>query len=225
MFCPKCGAQMEDNAPFCRYCGQSLTQQPTYQQPVQQPTYQQPVYQQPVYQQPVQQPTYQQPTYQQPAYQQPGAPLNHAPDMPMKWFKFVIYVQLFLAALVNLGSAVQALTGSQYNGEADLVYAFFPALKTADTLYGILCIAAAVFAIVTRFQLSGYRANGPKFYIGLLVANIVIPIIYGVMASSAMSGFDTSSIWSSTAGSMVGSVILLVCNIIYFNKRKHLFVN
>lgn len=57
MFCPRCGAQNEGNAPFCGKCGSPLTQQPAYQQP----TYQQPAYQQPAYQQP---------TYQQSAYGQ-----------------------------------------------------------------------------------------------------------------------------------------------------------
>lgn len=43
MFCPKCGAQCQDGAPFCSTCGAQLA--PNYAQQPQQPQYQQPQYQ------------------------------------------------------------------------------------------------------------------------------------------------------------------------------------
>lgn len=43
-YCPRCGAQLPDNAMFCSACG---TQFGAPQQPYQQPQYQQPQYQQP----------------------------------------------------------------------------------------------------------------------------------------------------------------------------------
>ena len=144
----------------------------------------------------------------------------------MKWFKFIIWVQLFLSALVYLGNAIQALTGGQYHGEADLIYSVFPAMKGADTFMGIACLALAIFAIVVRFQLSGYRKLGPKLYLGHLVAGVVVTVIYTALSVNAMAGYgDTASLWSEAIGTVIGNVIVIVCNIIYFKKREHLFVN
>ena len=83
MFCENCGMKLSDGQKFCAQCGTPVKARPA------QPTYQQPTYQQPVYQQPV----YQQPTYQQPVYQNQ----QMQPDMPMKWFKFLIYFYVFFA--------------------------------------------------------------------------------------------------------------------------------
>ena len=51
---------------------------------------------------------------------------------PMKWFKFVIWVQLFLSALSTLISGIQCLSGGHYGDQADAVYAMFPNLKGVD---------------------------------------------------------------------------------------------
>lgn len=84
MECPKCGAQLNDDATFCGVCGNQIssaasassTQQPYSQQPYSQPTYGQPPYgQNPNNQQPYGQVPYGgQAPYGQPMYQQPPVP-------------------------------------------------------------------------------------------------------------------------------------------------------
>ena len=74
----------------------------------------------------------------------------------MRWFKFLIYFSLFAGALLNLGNAVIYLTGSGYDGKADLVWAFFDGLKGLDTFMGIACILIAIFQVFTRFKLSSF---------------------------------------------------------------------
>lgn len=49
MFCPNCGAQIEDGSAFCPACGAQMNAGAQPQQPQFQQTYQQPQYQQPQY--------------------------------------------------------------------------------------------------------------------------------------------------------------------------------
>lgn len=73
MFCPACGAQNEENAPFCSQCGTPLSgsNEAVQQQMPQQPVAQQPMSQQPAVQQQMpQQLVAQQQMPQQPQFQQ-----------------------------------------------------------------------------------------------------------------------------------------------------------
>ena len=55
-------------------------------------------------------------------------------------------------------------------------------------------------------------------------ANILFGIIYAIAVGIVCH--DMSIAFSSgTIGSFVGSGVMLAVNIVYFNKRKHLFVN
>lgn len=234
MICNNCGATISDGTVFCEHCGAQVSaaapQQPVYQQPVyQQP--QQPVYQQPVYQQP-QQPVYQQPVYQQPAYQQPAyQPQINQPgaDMPMGWFKFLIYFSLFAGAVLNAITGIMAMTGAQYNmereGMSELVYRMFDGLQAMDMIMGIGSIALAAFAIYTRMRLAGYYENGPKMLTVLYIAAMVVPVIYLVGVIAVVPGVENYINFTSQISSIAASVVMVVVNNIYFKKRAHLFVN
>ena len=222
--CAYCGAAIEAGSQFCLNCGSPVpaeVAQPVAQQPYVQQTYTQQPPQQPYGQQPYgQQPYGQQPYGQQPQY----SPLTQA-DMPMNWFKFVIYFQLFAGCVLSVILGFVTLTGSHYDGSADLVYRFFPDMKTADTIYGLLLLAAGAFAIVVRVRLSKFCENGPTMYYIYLIAQIVIPIIYLVMANNALGTYSNNIDYSSTYSNLATNAVMLACNVVYFNKRKHLFVN
>lgn len=218
MFCRNCGNNLPEGTSFCTACGTPIQAAPAEQpapQPVQQPVYQQPVYQQP---------NYQQNPYQQPVYQQP--PVVFVQEMPMKWYKFLIYFSLFASAVLNVINGLGLLTGTIYQGQADLVYATFEGLKGLDTFVGIFSLALAGFAVFVRFQLSGYKKLAPRLllilYIGVIVFDLVYIIGMGtVLPDIAMDMIDTSSFYSS----MISSAVFAIVNYIYFKKRAHLFVN
>lgn len=195
-FCPNCGTACDDSQAFCQSCGANLR---TTQQP--QP---------------------QQPYGQQPYAQQPYA---QTPELGMKWFKFIIYVQLFLSALANLGTGISVLTGSQYGEGKELVYYVFSSLKTVDVLYGVVLIVLAVGAIYVRMQLAGYRANGPKLYLVLMSATALASFIYIIAASSAIGELSRSLNLTTYITNLIISALLIVINAMYFKKRAHLFVN
>ena len=141
---------------------------------------------------------------------------------PMKWYKFVIYVQLFLTALLNIGSAVSFFGGTQYQGNVDAVYETFPGMKTLDMLMGVASIAVAVFCVIVRQKLADFKKEGPDWYLILLGASAAISVLY-LIAGTNITGINLMD--SSSVSSIVVSVVLIVVNKSYFDKRKELFVN
>lgn len=164
--------------------------------------------------------------------QQPyGQSTYSAPQkqLGMGWFNFIIYVQLFLNALLNGISSFQLFTGAQYKQNsysmADYVYRHFPGLETADKLYGVGVLALAIFAIVVRFMLAGFKKIGPTCYFILLALNIVFAFIYLGAAASILHVSLGDLLTTNFYANVLGSVILFAINIVYFKNRKHLFVN
>ncbi len=151
---------------------------------------------------------------------------NPVAAMPMKWYKFLIYFSLFAGAVLNAANAITLLTGSVYLEEgitADEVYSIFPMLKAVDLIYGLCMLALAVFAIITRYSLAKYKANGPKLIVLLYVASLVVSLIYCVGYYFATDINLLSD--SSNVVSIAVSAAMIAINYNYFSKRKHFFVN
>lgn len=143
----------------------------------------------------------------------------------MGWYKFIIYVQLFLSAVVNVATAVMYMGGLHY-GETDyasLVYGFFPGMKTLDMMMGIVALALAALCIVVRQALKNFRKNAPLLYYCIWIINIAVSIVYIVGASRVLE-YEVSELLSpSTISSLCVAVVMLVINVIYFNNRKYMF--
>ena len=242
MFCPNCGSQLADASKFCPFCGTQLAQTRQAPEPVRQnPEPVQPGY--PQNQNPYGYPQTQNPygpsQSQNPygnsqpqdpyAYSTPyrsPAPANPLDDARgMKWFKFIIYFQLFASAVLNTISAITFLTGAHYQGMADQVYSYFHGLKGLDVFYGILLLALAGFAIFVRQRLAKFRRNGPLLYYVLMIVSIVVSFIYLIAGSSILHVSLGEVMDASSLASIVTSIVMLVVNIIYFKKRADLFVN
>ena len=244
MKCSNCGTEYADVLVQCPVCGaprdvQGQMQQSyggQYQQNVQhsygeqyQQNEQQP-YGVQQYQQNMQQPyggQYQQ-NRQQPhggQYQQSEQQMNNA-EMNMGWFKFTIYFQLFANALLNLFNGVSYLTGYLYGGNSALVYTVYPSLKAFDVCFGIIYMFIVGYAIYTRMMLAKYKKAGPLNLYILLGANILMGILSNV-AILAYVGTDVldASDMNSFGRQLAATITLLIVDIVYFNKRKHLFVN
>ena len=207
MFCPNCGTNVGNAERFCPNCGAALNQNTASANP--QPNYQQPNYQQPNYQ----------PVYQQPVQQYP---------YPMNWYKFVIYFALFAGAVINAISGILHLTGSVWEMQdvsADMVYAVFGGMQAVDIIYGIGAIALAAFNIVTRMHLAKFRKTGPKFLSVCYGVAVGLALLY-IILTSAVTGISIGDLVGATEIlQLVVSIVMLVVNVVYFNKRASLFVN
>lgn len=145
---------------------------------------------------------------------------NSQDNITMKWFKFIIYFQLIASAVLNVINGISYLTGSIYSGN-DFVYIVFPSLMYLDKIYGVCTIVMAIFAIFVRTKLAKFRKGAIKLYYAFLIAATIVNSIYLIVLKSIVPSVGIAS----NIGSIIGFVILLVINNIYFKKREHLFVN
>ena len=250
MYCPSCGQQIADGSKFCTLCGSKLIQGPQQndapapEQPAAPSGYDPQNYS---YGQQPQQPqqggySYGQP--QQPqqggySYGQPQQPGNGQGKMqyragadpkyggfPMKWHKFLVYFALWLSAVVNVVSAISAFRGGQYGDQKDLVYAVFGGgLKAVDVIYGVLLLALAVLAVLAALKLMKLKAGAPLLLYILYGANVVVSVVYMLLASIVTKLPIGDFFTSSTISSLVVGIVFLTINVRYYTKRASLFVN
>lgn len=210
MYCNNCGTQMADGAKFCPKCGIKMdVQNPTNQSPVNQSMGNQNIGNQ----------------IPNNNYQPNPAPVYYAADsgeLPMQWYKFVIWVQLFLNALLNIVSGIMTMTGAHYQEQATVVYMVYGSLKGLDIVIGIMMLVLAGGAIWVRQMLSKFQKMGPTAYVILLASNGIVNLIYAIMVS-AITRLNAFS--ATVISQIVASIALCICNYIYFNKRKSMFVN
>lgn len=222
MYCNNCGSLVPDGQYTCSNCGAYVgSTEQTYNVPNQN----------------IQQEYYQnnmQNNMQNNAFNNVGQMYQNnvqyaQPELGMKWFKFIIYCQLFLSALSNIIYGFRIMLGAHYgvtSKQLNYIYNHFDGLKILDVCIGICMVLLGVLALITRFMLSGYKKRGPAMYIGYLIASIVMFLVYiCAFYIIVISVESTVSISSDSYISLVTSIVLLVLNIIYFKKRKHLFVN
>lgn len=133
---------------------------------------------------------------------------------PMKWHKFLIYFQLFLAAILNAFNAVQYFAGLFSDPDG------FGAWSAIYIFYGVAYAVTAVLAIYTRFRLAGFRKNGPTVYMIFLGVNIVLQVLNLVNAM----GSDIYTLSSAVSTLFTIAVMMILTNI-YYKKRADLFVN
>ena len=199
MYCRFCGKQIPDQAKFCPECGADLAPAPSAAPPENTPFF------------PAAPAAPVEPAMPPQGTPDPAAAFGviAAPRRGMKWFKFIIYFQLWAGMLVNLVTA-------------EMVYRVFPALQPLDIVMGVVCLALAVYAVVVQRALAKFRAKGPMMYYLMYIVNTAATVLYLLIGSIIIG---QSAFTAEVAGSIIGSIVMLFVNIPYFNNRKHLFVN
>ncbi len=145
-------------------------------------------------------------------------------ELGMKWYKFVIYFQLFFGAFVQAASAVAYFTGMYYGKGAALIYMLHGSLRALDISMGIVSLAAAALSIYARQRLCKFKKNAVYVYYAVLIINLLQSVLYLIL-SSVILGQSNENFSVQLDGVILSAAVLLSCNYIYFGKRKHLFCN
>ncbi len=211
MYCRFCGTKTPDNVKFCPECGASLAPAPSAA----------PEESAPAVPAAPEIPVSPAPAPYSAELSDPVGGIA-APQRGMKWFKFIIYFQLWASMLVNLAAAAKYFTGAYYEGNAGMVYDFFPALQPLDIVMGVFCLALAVYAVVVQRALAKFRAKGPMMYYLMYIVSLAGTALYLLIGSIILG---QSAFTAGIAGNFAGMLVMLFINIPYFNNRKHLFVN
>lgn len=217
MTCPVCGTNVPDGVQFCPGCGTPVQQQGM-------PNQQQMNYGQQGM--PNQQMNNGQPMNGFQAFGQQifAQPTNQVYDMPMNWYKFLIFFALFFSAVMNIINGISTMAGAQYGGAfgASFVYAVFPGMRVLDILFGICCFGVSALDIVTRMKLAAFKKDGPKFITFIYLVNMALTILYVLIASIVIKSFAGSA---NLIINIAVSIGMIIANKIYFDKRAHMFVN
>lgn len=151
---------------------------------------------------------------------------KESPELPMKWYRFVVSFQLYAAGLFSVINAVNLFSGRVFgiSGSDGLkaVYRVYPGLEPLAVISGIMYLAAGVYALYVRQQLKNYTKNAPMLYIISLGVNI-LPYLVFTIGESIVTENALGDIPGFAAAVIV--LAMLYANSVYFGKRKHLFVN
>lgn len=109
--------------------------------------------------------------------------LTQTSKPPMKWFHFLIYFALFVAAFVNI---INGLVAIAFAGSSTTAAGMKPIL----IIYAVIMFAMSIYAIVVRFFLAKFKSNAPTmlyiYYIIINVLNVILSIIELIASSASL---------------------------------------
>lgn len=152
---------------------------------------------------------------------------NHDVDMPMKWFKFLIYFWLFFEATRCVYSSYLFVTGRylDFNENIDDWYLTYPNMRTLDIVFGFLLISYAIFCLYTRQKLSKYSRIAPILASHIYLILPLLEFSYFWFGSKII-GIDVSEFMiPKFYGKLIICILYVLLHRKYFSKRMHLFRN
>lgn len=142
-------------------------------------------------------------------------------EQPMNWYKFVVWVQLFLSALSGVGTGIMMMFGLQYGSNRSLVYRFHPVILVLDIMFGIMSIGISAIAIFVRQQLVGFKENSYWMLLAYYALSMmVIPFVQALLYTIVV-GRNCFTIITFVC--MIGAGLEIALSYIYFDKRKAYF--
>ena len=197
MFCQNCGKEIRDNTLFCPYCGTS-TKAGTVENHAASGT--------------------------SGISTAPWQNTMTSTEMGMKWYKWVIWVQLFLTALSSVFMGISLLTGKQIV-DVSFIYTLLGTLKVLNVIFGIIYVVLAVMSILVRNQLAHYKTGAPSNFLHLLIILWVVGVVYPIIVSLVTNTFSVFGDILKTIPSIIFFVIYYTLNRTYFKKRESMFCN
>ena len=138
----------------------------------------------------------------------------NVPQLPMKWYYFLIYVDLFLSALLHLVSAVlTALLPWHYGVHT-------PGAILCTVIAAVSSLALCAYVLVVRSFLARYRKRGPMLYYIYLAADALIPLLTLLLNALLCPILNQDA----TLSVPVINLIVLALNYTYFDKRRAYFI-
>lgn len=152
-------------------------------------------------------------------------PLQRGKHRTSIWYGFLLYYAFFEVAFLNTIQGIRMLTGDFFGSAAAMerLYAEVPGLHALVIFCALLSFAYVGLGLFTRSRLKNYRKSAPwlvlLFYTGDGV--IYMSLMLGLAALADVSW--TTFADATTMFHVIRSFIMVVCNAVYFDKRKHLF--
>ncbi len=160
---------------------------------------------------------------------------NIANQLPMKWYKFLIYFGLFFGSVISILNGISYITGTIYHKsgiETEVLYdtiqtAYGVNLKIIDVLFGICMVAAGIYMLVVRNKLAKFKSDAPRSLLIMYTVNIVLPIAYSVLALFVLGEemIPLRDFFVELIRNLIVLAVVLFVNEKYFDRRTDLFIN
>ncbi len=153
---------------------------------------------------------------------------RYIPELPMKWYHFLINFYLWYLMFCCMISIFSFLTENMYGGITIMILDSYQ-IPGMDVINVIACLgnAGLLFLLLkTRSALSNNRRIGPKllylYYLLVTVLNVGIDIAIVVLAASKYEINYVNLICDQCLTIFINWVIY-ICNKVYFDNRKDYF--
>lgn len=158
-------------------------------------------------------------------YKKPETEQEKADALKFTWAK-ILRILMGLSALGFVKNLTEMLSGITYKDAgttAELAYSYYgKPLKYLDTFYEIVMVVLMVLAIAAIIALNRFKSTAAFFVIAGYAGSVLAGI---AVAAGRTVIFGVNNFRAPVIGSMLGSVFMLIINIIYFKKSKNIFVN
>ncbi len=149
----------------------------------------------------------------------------------MKWYKFLIYFWLPVSIFVGILDGVFMIIGLHWdNGAVALegITMNLSVIKIIDIVVGVLYICSGCLAWAARHTLARFRTSAITWLNLFFVCDVVLSILYTIglyLATDTFVQFVHSWHFIGLLLSALVSIIFILINQIYFDKRRDLFIN
>lgn len=149
-------------------------------------------------------------------------------ELPMKWYKFLIYFLMFANAVSRFADGILCLIGIDGGSVFEVLFEgcmFTGKYRAIDIVYGIVCIVMSGVIFYVRNKLAKFKEGAPRLYIIYDIISAVFSFTYNLLIMFILENAETSSIIGDVIGAIVGESLYVYFNVVYFKKRNHLFIN
>ena len=148
-------------------------------------------------------------------------------DMPMKWYMFLVIFWLPLNAFFNIINGIQFIIYPKVSFEqlSELGDISVVALEKLNVFYGICLVVIGVFMIYTLRNLRAFKKISLLCIQSVYVFNALVTLFQFIM-TLYITGLQGSHLaYPIIYATAIATIFMIIVNTVYFNKRKHLFVN
>ena len=137
-------------------------------------------------------------------------------ELPMNWYKFVIYFEIWSGFVMYLIMGFVLLTG--YDNE--FMYYRYPELQNVNVSFSLIFFAIAVWVLMIRQKLVKFKKDSSDSYIICSIISNVVLLIYNIIICDVINTNVAEYVVNFAA-----MAVVTACEYFYFKKRKHLFIN
>ncbi|MBQ5824056.1 MAG: hypothetical protein IIW48_04540 [Clostridia bacterium] len=148
--------------------------------------------------------------------------------LPMKWYKFDVNFLLIFSGVINIAGGLIAASCIMYSDMANFadigfIEYYYTGNKVFDIICGVLLLILGAAELIVRSRMKKFTADALKKYYVLIIARQVFTYAYGIVFAFVTN--TELNIISTVVVSFAVSLVCVMLEVYYFNKRKAMFVN